>query len=216
MLQKGSMRRAGPMGQNGPMRLGAVGTDAAPSRLSIRLVDHPDAARAFALARQLFLAGQKIDMGELAAALGVDRTSLFRWVGNRDELLSEVLWSLAVPTLNRLDDSATETGAPRVSGVLTGFVSALIDADYFQIFLQREPARALRLLTTKESNMQRRFVAVVDHLIAASGVELPLERHELASLLVRMAESFSYSDIITGEEPSAERARAAFDFVLRV
>lgn len=190
--------------------------DVAPSRLSLRLPDHPDASRAFALARQLFLAGERIDMGELAASIGVDRTSLFRWVGNRDELLSEVLWSLAVPTLNHLDESTPGSGAPRVSRILTDFVSALIDADYFQVFLQREPARALRLLTTKESDMQRRFVAVVEHLLSASGVDLPLERRELASLLVRMAESFSYSDIITGEEPSAERARAAFDFVLRV
>jgi AcrR family transcriptional regulator len=198
------------------VRLGDRGTDAAPSRLSLRLASHPDAGRAFTLARQHFLAGERIDMGELAASIGVDRTSLFRWVGNRDELLSEVLWSLAVPTLNHLDESTGGSGAFRVSRILTDFVSALIEADYFQTFLRREPARALRLLTTKESDMQRRFVAVVEHLLAATGVELPLERRELASLLVRMAESFSYSDIITGEEPSAERARAAFDFVLRV
>lgn len=198
------------------VRLGDVGMDAAPSRLSQRLATHPDAARAFVIARQLFLAGERIDMGELAASVGVDRTSLFRWVGNRDELLSEVLWSLAVPTLNHLDASTAGDGAQRVSSILTGFVGALIDAEYFQTFLQREPARALRLLTTKESEMQRRFVAVVEHLITTTELDLPLERHELASLLVRMAESFSYSDIITGEEPSAARARAAFDFVLRV
>jgi AcrR family transcriptional regulator len=205
------------------LRLGELGTAAAPSRLSRRLEDpaerHPDAERAFVRARQLFLAGERIDMGDLASELGVDRTSLFRWVGNRDELLAEVLWSLAVPTLNHLDDAVDERGNDRLVLILTGFVDALITADYFQTFLRREPARALRLLTTKESEMQRRFVAVVESLVVAESVagrlDLPLPARELASLLVRIAESFSYSDIITGEEPSTSRAGAAFAFVLR-
>ncbi len=210
-----------------PLRLGDIGTRAAPTRLSLRLAPsaddasaaHPDAQRAFLRARQLFIAGERIDMGELAAELGVERTSLFRWVGNRDELLSEVLWSLAVPTLNHLDESITVRGAARLAAVLTGFVEALIAADYFRTFLRREPARALRLLTSNESGMQLRFVAVVEVLVSteteAGYLDLPLPQHDVASLLARMVESFSYSDLLTGEEPSAARARAAFDFVLR-
>jgi AcrR family transcriptional regulator len=203
--------------------LGDIGTLAAPSRLSRRLdgseSGHPDAERAFQRARQLFLAGERIDMGELATELGVDRTSLFRWVGNRDALLSEVLWSLAVPTLNNLDAAISSRGAQRLTEILTGFVDALINAEYFQWFLRREPARALRLLTTMQSEMQRRFVAIVEFLVTSEieggYLTLPLPPHELASLLVRMVESFSYADIITGEQPSTERARAAFEFVLR-
>jgi AcrR family transcriptional regulator len=216
-------------------RLGEVGSAAAPTRLSKRLTlergsdsaspsglnpdAHPDAIRAFGKARQLFLDGERIDMGNLATELDVDRTSLFRWVGNRDALLSEVLWSLAVPTLDRLDESVEAEGAERITRILTGFVDALITADYFRTFLRREPARALRLLTTKESEMQRRFVAVVESLLAdetaRGAIALPLALHEVAALLVRIVESFSYSDLITGEEPSSDRARAAFEFVLR-
>jgi AcrR family transcriptional regulator len=199
--------------------LGDVGTAAAPSRLSVKLERHEDAGRAFVRARQLFIAGERIDMGELADELGVDRTSLFRWVGNRDALLSEVLWSLAVPTLNHLDEAVADQGAARITRILTGFVDALITAEYFRTFLRREPARALRLLTTGESEMQRRFVAVVEHLVSeetgSGSLDLPLPGRDVALLLARIVESFSYADIITGEEPSAERARAAFEFVLR-
>ncbi len=210
-----------------PLRLGDIGTRAAPTRLSLRLAPlsdgagaaHPEAQRAFLRARQRFIAGERIDMGELATELGVERTSLFRWVGNRDELLSEVLWSLAVPTLNQLDEIITMRGPVRLATVLTGFVEALIAADYFRTFLRREPARALRLLTSKESEMQRRFIAVVEVLVSIESedgfLDLPLPLHDLASLLARMVESFSYSDLLTGEQPSAARARAAFDFVLR-
>ena len=202
--------------------LGRIGTRVAPSWLSQRLEDgeHADAVRAFVAARATFIEGARIDMGRLASKLGVDRTSLFRWVGNRDALLSEVLWSLAVPTLEQAEAATRDTeGAARVAGVLTHFAGDLITADYFRGFLQREPARALRLLTTKESEIQRRYVAVVEALVRQELGEDPFGRgvtaHDLAYLLVRISESFTYADLINGDRPSADRARAAFELVLR-
>ncbi|WIB68994.1 QsdR family transcriptional regulator [Curtobacterium sp. MCBD17_035] len=201
-------------------RLGQHGTALVPSTLSARLEAHPDALRAFRSARHRFVDGERIDMGRLAAELGVDRTSLFRWVGNRDQLLSEVLWSLAVPTLDAADRAVTTTGAARIVGVLTRFTADLIEAPYFRVFLTREPSRALRLLTTTDSDVQRRLVAVVATLIdeessAARFDPAPLSAREVASLLVRISESFSYADLISGEPPDADRARAAFEYVLR-
>jgi hypothetical protein len=38
-------------------------------------------------------------MTSLAAELGVNRVTLYRWVGSRDVLMVEVLWSLAASTL---------------------------------------------------------------------------------------------------------------------
>jgi len=198
--------------------IATVGVDAAPSWLSERLASHADARRAFDLAREQFIAGHRIDMGALAAALGVDRTSLFRWVGNRDALLSEVLWSLAVPTLVQADHAtADRVGADRLAELLTHFVADR--APYFREFLRREPARALRLLTTIESEIQRRYVATTEWLIRAELGADPLggaiDVHSLAYLLVRVSESFTYADLIAGDEPSAARARAAFRVLLR-
>ena len=34
--------------------------------------------------RRWFLAGQRVDMSELAAALGISRATLYRWVGDRE------------------------------------------------------------------------------------------------------------------------------------
>ncbi|ROQ40775.1 hypothetical protein EDF46_0136 [Frondihabitans sp. PhB188] len=192
-----------------------------PSELSARLAagTHSDTVRAFVLARRTFLAGERVDMNVLAAGLGVDRTSLFRWLGNRDALLSEVLWSLAEPTLTRIERSTDAVGAARLTRVLGDFVAALIEASSFQGFLTREPARALRVLTTKESQVQRRYLAFVEALleaeVARGAIRFSLPIHDLAYLLVRISESFTYADLITGEKPSAERARAAFEYVLR-
>ncbi|WP_194409254.1 QsdR family transcriptional regulator [Microbacterium cremeum] len=203
--------------------IATVGTDAAPSWLSERLADgsHPDARRAFEAARATFIDGRRIDMTALAASLGVDRTSLFRWVGNRDALLGEVLWSLAIPTIVQAEHACDAlTGGERMSAVLTHFVDDLNTADYFRSFLRREPARALRLLTTKESPIQRRYVATVEWLVRRDLGDAPLggaiSPGELAYLLVRLSESFTYADLISGDAPSAERARVAFRLLLRV
>ncbi|GAA1928053.1 QsdR family transcriptional regulator [Microbacterium aoyamense] len=203
--------------------IATVGVEAASSWLSERLSSgaHPDAVRAFEAAREIFIDGRRIDMGSLAGSLGVERTSLFRWVGNRDALLSEVLWSLAIPTLVQADHAATESsGGARIAGILTHFVDDLITADYFRQFLRREPARALRLLTTKESPIQRRYVATAEWLVRRDLGDEPLggaiDPPGLAYLLVRMSESFTYADLISGDQPSAERARVAFRLLLRV
>ena len=45
--------------------------------------------------RRRFLAGQRVDMSELATALGISRATLYRWVGDREQLLGEILWSFA-------------------------------------------------------------------------------------------------------------------------
>ena len=206
-----------------PATIATVGTDAAPSWLSERLASgaHPDARRAFEAARDTLIAGRRIDMTALAAGLGVDRTSLFRWVGNRDALLSEVLWSLAIPTLVQAEHAnAARTGGDRIAGVLTHFVDDLITAEYFRSFLRREPARALRLLTTKESPIQRRYVATAGWLVRRDLGDAPLggaiAPADLAYILVRLSESFTYADLISGDTPSADRARVAFRLTLRV
>jgi hypothetical protein len=178
------------------------------------------ALRAFREARHTFIAGSRIDMGALATSLGVDRTSLFRWVGNRDRLLSEILWSLAVPTFDAAATAAAPSGAARIVDVLDRFTADLIEAPYFRAFLTREPARALRLLTTTESDVQSRFVGRVTELVDRERITgafdpTPLSAEELARLLVRISESFTYADLISGETPDPARARATFEYVLR-
>ncbi|WP_402466076.1 QsdR family transcriptional regulator [Isoptericola aurantiacus] len=220
--------------------IATVGLRAAPTRLSARLAPgvHPDALRAFEQARETFVSGRRIDMGGLAAELGVDRTSVFRWVGNRDALLCEVLWSLAVPTLVLAEHAAADSvitdaagtahddaaapagGATYVAVLLTQFATDLIQADYFRTFLDREPTRALRLMTTTAAPIQRRYVATVEHLVRRHLGPAPfdgaIEAHALAYLLVRVSESFTYADLIAGEPPSPQAAGAAFRHLLRV
>ncbi|HEU5265580.1 MAG TPA: hypothetical protein VFU35_02725, partial [Jatrophihabitans sp.] len=78
----------------------------------------PDALSAFKIARRWFLDGRRLEMQELAAELGVNRATLFRWVGSRDELLAEVIWSVCQPTLATAAAQAKGRGAKRIASFM--------------------------------------------------------------------------------------------------
>src|SRR4051812_13142260 len=86
----------------------------------------PSALDAFIGARRRFLACERIDMSALAQELGVSRVTLYRWVGSRDRLLVEVIWSLAARTLENIDAEVEETGPERIVQIVTRFLEAVI------------------------------------------------------------------------------------------
>ncbi|HEX6391509.1 MAG TPA: QsdR family transcriptional regulator [Solirubrobacteraceae bacterium] len=189
--------------------------------LSRQLADgtpaRPVALDAFKLARRKFMAGERIEMTRLAQELGVSRVTLNRWVGSRDLLVGEVNWSLAHPTLEGARRRVTSTGADAVAETLEGFMADVLATSYMRAFLAREPEIALRILTTAGSGFQARLVAYVAMLIEQElpRKELPLELDDLAYLIVRIAESFFYVDIIAGGTPDPGKAAVAVRALLR-
>src|ERR1700744_2802059 len=177
-----------------------------------------DALDAFRVARRWSMAGRRIEMQELAAELGVNRATLFRWVGGRDDLLGEILWSLAEPTLAAAIEASDGNGAGRITAAIGHFAASLDQADFLREFLRREPERALRILTTRAGTVQVRLVAAIEKLLndeAAQGnlrSRLPLR--DLAYLIVRIVESFLYAEYITGEEPDIAMAELAVGALL--
>ena len=71
-------------------------------------VPRSSALEAFLFARRRFLARERVDMTAIAEALNVNRVTLYRWVGSRDQLLVEVIWSLARRTLDDVEASVRE------------------------------------------------------------------------------------------------------------
>lgn len=165
---------------------------------------------AFRAARGRFIARQRVDMSELASDLGVGRATLYRWVGTRDRLLGEVLWSLAEPSLRRVRDAATGQGAHWVLDIYRRFGDLIMRSDPMLHFVRSEPETALRVMTTKESPQQARIVAfyrdVLDEAVATRGLKVSLDTETLAYVLVRVGESFLWTDLITGESPDLSKA----------
>ena len=76
-----------PLPTDADTEAAAEGTEASGFR-------RPTRDDAIALARDRFLGGERVEMGALAAELGIGRTTLYRWVGEREDLIEEVLAGL--------------------------------------------------------------------------------------------------------------------------
>jgi AcrR family transcriptional regulator len=174
---------------------------------------------AFKLARRRFIDGDRVSMGELAAELGTSRVTLHRWVGNRDQLLGEILWSLAERTLSDARAATRTRGGRGVAEALGRFFDAVNRATFMQRFLEREPEIALRVLTTKNAPVQSRLVHTVREMLAtevdAGRLEPPMDLDDLAYIIVRLGESFVYTDVISGAQPNPAKAAQAIAVLLR-
>jgi AcrR family transcriptional regulator len=161
-------------------------------------------------ARQRWLAGERLDMGALAHDLGVSRATLYTWVGSKERLLGEVLWSFAEDGLAQATEAATGTGADYILDVFERFDRMNASFPPLHRFLEQEPELALRLLTSKHGPVQGRMIAVAKKLledqVEAGALTPALDVDTLAYLIIRVAESFIYSDVITGSEPDVEKA----------
>jgi AcrR family transcriptional regulator len=185
----------------------------------VSVADRPATSDALRLARKKFLAPERVDMSALADELGVNRVTLYRWVGSRDRLLVEVVWSLADEALAAIEERVSEHGAARVVEVIGEFVDVIVTNPGMRRWLAEEGEHAMRLLTRHDTDFQPRLIAAVELLLEAEvdsgALEVPVELHELAYVIVRLVESYTYLGLITGEPPDVGRAEPILRMLLR-
>jgi hypothetical protein len=197
--------------------------------IALRAASDPDAeltltratpAAAFHAARQMYLRGQRLDMQALAAELQVSRATLYRWTGDREQLLSDVLWSLSNDIFERAKaDHPRHTGAKRLLAIFGQHVGALVHAEPLHIFLHQETHAALRILTSEEGGVQPRTVRALAELYREeqeAGAFTPrTDVNTLAYAVVRVTEGFIYNDAIVSLRPAElERAAAIVSLLL--
>ena len=184
------------------------------------MTSKPGPEEAIELGAAWFLDCRRIDISAVADELGVNRVTLYRWFGNRDRYLVEVVWSLARRVLAGLDAACSVTGAERVVALAVGLLDAALTTEGMQRWLAEEGEHAMRVLSRHETDFQPRliaaFTAVLDEEHAAGRLDLPVARSELAYVIVRLLESYAYLDLITGEPARAQRAEPVLRMLLRV
>ena len=172
----------------------------------------------FRLARKTFLAGEKLDMNQLALQLGIARATLDRWIGDRDRLLVDVIWSLTQEILDRAAARAKGLGVQRLEAILGEQVEVIATAQPLRAFLEHEGQAGYRLVTHPEGvhgRLVQADIALMRVEVDAGRYRPPTDLETLVEAIVSVGEHFLYSGLIGGFHPQPDKARRSIALLLR-
>jgi len=185
------------------------------------LAEDSGPVRALRLGISNFLGKDRIDMSAMARELDINRATLYRWVGSREQFLVEMIWFMTVESLERLESKTDAVGPDRIIDVTIEFAEEVIENPGMKHWLATEGESAMSLLTRHETGYQPRLIAWVEdsihRQIRDGNMTLPdgVEPYELAYVIERMMGGYIYLDLITGEKPDARRAEPMLQMLLR-
>jgi AcrR family transcriptional regulator len=176
-------------------------------------------ADAFKRAREIIQTGGRLDMVALASELGIARATLYRWTGDRERLLSDILWLDAQELLEHVERTTTERGADGIRRIVTRFLTLLATTGRLTTFLRIEGRNGFRLLTDSRGGVRPRLVDSMAMLIqreADDGFYRPPEEPQLlADAMVSLGERFLYHGGYVEENPDAEAASRMVALLIR-
>lgn len=188
-------------------------------RDSAALVSKPDRVtrdHAFDVAMAWFVDGRRLDMRALSRDLGVGRSTLYRWFTSREALLGDIAWRIMSDAITRIEARDRGTDDPRdrflrVYGRLTETVRVFPP---LITFVADDPDYALRVLTSSYGTVQGHLIAWVSNRLSGMDIRPDVDSGDLAYAIVRLCESFIWSDMITGSPPRADTAIAMIELLL--
>jgi AcrR family transcriptional regulator len=164
-----------------------------------------------ALATHRYLRGQRVDVQEIAALLGIGRSTVYRWFGSRDGLIGEVVWRSALPLLTEAREGARGRGGEALLETFDRFNRMLAEAPALLRFVEREREAAVRVIISGTGTVQPRMVAMITDVIAtevsAGTYEPPVDPATLGYAVVRLAEAFLFNDAAAGMRGEVDRLR---------
>lgn len=159
----------------------------------------------FKLARKAWLQGRRISIEELSNAVGVSRVTLYRWVGSKDRLIEEILWSFAEPNFNDTVENTPGDGVEHIIEVHRRFMTSLATFEPMLRFVHDNPSTAIRLHTPDITSAHGRLIELAaEHLKgqkAAGYIELHAPIRELAEHIIFSNGSLLYGAIVGGRDP---------------
>jgi AcrR family transcriptional regulator len=171
--------------------------------------DAPTRVELLRVARRRFLQGERLDMRAMAAELGISRATVYRWAGNHDQLLGEVLSDLAHKTFAQAEIGIRQRGRARVLAVYRNVLTVLVESKPLQTALRRDPHQFLRV-ATRTGPVSRANTVLCEELlrreVERSALTLSTDVGALASAMVRIGEATIYADLLAGVEPDVDRS----------
>jgi AcrR family transcriptional regulator len=152
---------------------------------------------AFERARSIVHSGQRLDMVALAADLGIARGTLYRWTGDRERLLSDVLWADLDGLLANLLRTPLERGRAGIQAIAMRFLELLTTGDLLVTILRTEGDTAFRLITDPKGRVRPGLVemlaAHIQREVDDGFYRPPEEPHLLAEGMITIGERFLYN-----------------------
>lgn len=147
-------------------------------------------------------------MSALAAEVGIGRSTLYRLVGARDELLSHVLGEAANRTFAHARKHTTSPGgAERIVEVMDLFMRAVAEARPLQELSRREPMVVVRILLVPgpvEDISGRNVAAMLAEEEAAGRLQLTLPPDVLGLAIIRMCDAHLYAPLFGRTDPEID------------
>jgi AcrR family transcriptional regulator len=165
----------------------------------------PTREHALEIAQEMFMRGERLDMQTLSAALGIGRTTLYRWVGDRERLIGEVLGNLTDVAWDTVIAEATGKGSLRALDASRRFMETTADYPPLRQFAEREPQLALRILLAPDGIVSQRIRAGVRRSLEAFVPDEPVD-DEFVEIAVQVGTALEWAPIAIGAEPEIERA----------
>lgn len=173
---------------------------------------------AFHLARQKWINGERIEIGALAAELGIGKTTLFRWVGSRELLHAEIVWNIFDAMYKQALASTEGNGADYVATICYTMMNAMVASVSLRKFVDQDPDFGRRILISSTSPFQQRMIAAMRKTLQvqvdAGHLSPALPVDDLGYVIVRISEAFIYYDQFAEREPNTEIARETIRILL--
>ena len=168
-----------------------------------------DRRRAIDAATLLYLACEPLDMSALANNLGVGRATLYRWVGNREDLLGAVLAEATERTYQRAIAQAAGSGTDLLLDVFERVMRSVVASAPLRALTQREPRVFIRLALMPgaiESVSARVTTEVIAREQANGNLRVTTAPEVLGRALVRICDVHLYAPLLGGDEPEIQTA----------
>ena len=169
--------------------------------------ERPSCEHAYEFARTLFLAGERVDMQTLSDALGIGRTTLYRWVGDRESLISGMLAEMVTEVIAASVEDAEGEDLERVIDGMRRFSETSAGFQPLRHLVRTEPELGLRVMMAPGSGVSVAICRALRTELEATRPAWAGEKaEELADVITQIGMAYVWVNIANDSEPDIERA----------
>ncbi len=144
-------------------------------------------------------------MHTVAEQLGIGRTTLYRWIGEREQLIGEVFGLLVDEWVTLVEAQAGGEGVERVLDIMRRFLQFAADSAPLTEFTEREPALALRLMMDRNGRTAERSHQALRRLLDTWTPTLAVSQ-QIVDVITATAITLVWANLATGQPPDINGA----------